>query len=116
MAGDEEKKAAAMAELSQWFTTADANGDGRLDRDEYFAFCDLANAKTAELGHFTGSQEMRNETQAGFYQASNSIDPSNDGISMAEMMMVMGVAMKKSMELRAAWEAEQAQWAFSEKI
>ena len=109
MAGDEEKKAAAMAELSGWFTTADANGDGRLDRDEYFAFCDLANAKTAELGHFTGSQEMRNETQAGFYQASNSIDPSNDGISMAEMMMVMGVAMKKSMELRAAYEAAQAQ-------
>ena len=98
-----------MTDMNTWFTESDANGDGRLDRDEYFAFCDKANAKAAAEGHFTMSQEARNETQAGFYQAGNSIDPSNDGMTMAEMMQVMGVAMKKSLELRAAWEAEQAQ-------
>ena len=106
---DEEKKAAAMAEVAQWFTDSDANADGRLDRDEYFAFCAKANEKAAQLGHYTMSQEKSNEMQAGFYQAANSLDPSTDGISQAELMMVMGAGMKKSRELRDAWEAENGQ-------
>ena len=47
--------------------------------------------------------------QAGFFQAANSLDPSTEGISQAELMMVMGAGMKKSRELRDAWEAENAQ-------
>ena len=104
MGTDEEFKAQRMTEMTESFTAADANGDGRLDAAEWIVWCKAMNARKVERGEFEDDRQSEWEK---WYAANNKIDPSQDGVALVDFYQIMGVSMKKMMELKAASEAAQ---------
>ena len=96
---DEEYKGKMMAGLTQAFTDADANNDGQLDEQEFKAFHAKLNEMQKERGEFVDEREGQADK---WYSCASRIQPETTGISMMDFFAVMGVSMKKFLELKAA--------------
>merc|ERR1712060_166620 len=99
MGSDEEFKNGKMAEMAAKFGECDANGDGLLQRDEYINWVGVMNGIAKAEGHWVDENP---ETHSGYYAGANMVTPGVDGVSMQDCFVVMGIAMAKNMELKAA--------------
>ena len=100
--GDEEFKNQRMAEMSESFVASDADGDGRLNLEEWKVWIGGLRAKQAERGEFGDNREGNTEK---WYAINNKIDPSQEGIALADFMISMGVASKHNFKVMAEKEA-----------
>ena len=95
---DPEFGAKQMAKMQGYFTGADANNDGVLDRDEYLEFVRLGEVEAKEQGWWV----LESPEHVGkVYAVANLITPGTDGVSMADIMQAAGVLGKKMEELKA---------------
>ena len=91
-----------MASLNALFATADANGDGRLDRAEFSVFVQgLVDASKAD-GTFT---EPRADHADRTWEVYNGVNTAEEGFSFAEWMGAAGKFMAYYGEIKAADEA-----------
>ena len=102
-ASDEEFKNQRMTEMVDMFNAADANKDGRLDADEWMVWCKAQLAKKKERGEF---EDDREDHHRSWYATTNKVDPSAEGVAIADFYVTMGISMAKMLELKAAGEAQ----------
>ena len=77
---DDEKK-----ERKATFQKADSDGDGRLNKAEFFAFATaLSEQGIARYG--PDSPSYNEEEAGGMYEAINQLNTDNDGVVMPDMM------------------------------
>merc|ERR1712060_128996 len=96
---DENYKNTKMAEMTAKFNECDVNGDGVLDRDEYLAWGNVMNDIAEAEGNYV---DRSPELASAYYASCNMLTPGTDGLSMQDVMVGMGVAMAKTMALKAA--------------
>ena len=94
---DPAMKAEMHAKMTQMWTDADADQDGKLNLAEYRVWQGNMDAMAIERGDWRESGDHMEEN----YNISNMISE-GDGVTMAEMFMVMGPWMAKFEELKAA--------------
>ena len=99
MTNDEEFKNAKMGEVAAKFGECDVNADGLLNRDEYINWVGVMNGIAKAEGNWV---DERPETISGYYALANMVTAGTDGVSMQDCFVVMGVAMGKTAELKAA--------------
>ena len=100
---NEEVKAGVMAKFTEAFAASDANGDGRLDADEWKVFQGHMKTMTEERGDFFDARE---DVHAKWYALGNRVSSEAEGLAMGDFFQVMGASMKKSLALKAAHDAK----------
>ena len=78
---DEAWTANIMEEIKQQFAAADVNNNQRLERAEYRVFINAMKATSKARGNF---EDDRPETIDQAYDAENMVDPTVEGVSMAD--------------------------------
>ena len=95
-----------MASLNAMFAAADANGDGRLDREEYRVFVQALIDDSKAQGTFA---EIRADHGDRTWEVYNGINTAEEGFSFAEWLGAAGKFMAFYKEHKAADEAAAAQ-------
>ncbi len=93
--------------MTELFTAADADKDGRLNADEWKVWIDSLRAMQKERGEW-GDDRM--ESRAAWFGFADQISPENPGtISLQDFFVVMGAGTKKHFELKDAYDKQRAE-------
>ena len=87
-----------MQKAQDRFNECDANGDGRLDLEEWINFCRKSNEAAVARGLYNDDRE---ETWRANYAIFNDFNPEADGFSYAEMQGIWAVWMAKYQGMKA---------------
>ena len=101
MGAEPEYMAEVMGKFAKMFNDADANGDGRLNLEEYKVFNAAARADATANGEWLDADSHDEDN----YALLNSVT-AEDGFTMADMHQIMGPWMAKMNELKDANEAQ----------
>ena len=88
-----------MEHMTAAFAKADADGDGRLNKQEFMNWSAALQEEAVKEGHWVDEDPTNNEM---YWEASNMVENNPAGCTMATLLMIIGAAMAKTEELKNA--------------